>query len=625
MLRHTLALALIVLDLAAPAARPSTHVAPTRRGFSGIESSSVYVTMRDGVKLAADVHLPKGLAPGERTATILHMSRYYRSVDVRTMWKPIFGGLYPITERDIRDAFVKAGYSWVDVDVRGAGASFGHSEYPLSPDEVKDGADLIDWIVDQPWASGDVGAAGSSYDGALALMLLRNHHPALKAVAPRFSAWDMYNDVFLPGGVQATAMLHDWARLVTALDRGRLTDVFGWTAGVMTGGVRPVDAHVLAAAFNDHNANVDIERLLGSFTYRDAMDYRGPVVTMDDFSPHGVADVGAVPIYSYAGYFDAALPRGQARAYLAHRGHGSRLRLGPWFHGGEFNASPYANGRKHDFDHAAELIRFFDYHLRGIDNGFSREQPVAYYTMGEERWHEAPTWPPPGAVDRTLFLSSNHTLEEQPVRLNADTTSEDVEAADRYQVDPTTTTGAGSRWGLIVGTGAQRGYGDQRDRDRSRFLYTTAPLAADVTVTGHPIVDFFVDSNAADGALFGYLEDVWPNGEVRYVTEGDLRLIHRAVGTSPLAGDPVPFHSFLLADARPMIPGETTEVTFDLLPTSYLFKAGHAIRLALAGADAGIFAEIPAASPQHPAPRPPVYSFHRDRAHASRLVLPTYK
>ena len=253
-----LSLALIVLYLATPAARPAPHAAPTRRGFTSIQSWSEYVTMRDGVKLAVDVHVPKGLASGERTATILHMSRYYRSVGVRLMWRPVYGAMYPITERDLREAFVKAGYSWVDVDVRGAGASFGHSEYPLSADEVKDGADLLDWIVDQPWAAGVVGATGTSYDGALAMMLLRNHHPALKAVAPRFAGWDAYDDIFLPGGLHASALLHDWSKLVAALDRGRLTDVFGWTAGMMTPGVRAVDAHVLPVAIRDHDRNVDL-------------------------------------------------------------------------------------------------------------------------------------------------------------------------------------------------------------------------------------------------------------------------------------------------------------------------------------------------------------------------------
>ena len=160
--------------------------AQTTRTFKNTRAWSEFVTMRDGVKLAVDVHLPEGLAPGERTATILHMSRYYRSVAVHGLWKPFAGfGVIPITELDLREPMVKAGYSWVDVDIRGAGASYGHHDYPLSQVEVRDGADLLDWIVKQPWASGAVGTTGASYNGSMAMMLLGNRHPALKAVVPR--------------------------------------------------------------------------------------------------------------------------------------------------------------------------------------------------------------------------------------------------------------------------------------------------------------------------------------------------------------------------------------------------------------------------------------------------------
>ena len=99
------ALALSLVLVANPGAQ-------TTRTFKSTRAWSEFVTMRDGVKLAVDVHLPEGLAPGERTATILHMSRYYRSVAVRGLWKPFAGfGVVPITELDLREPMVKAGYS----------------------------------------------------------------------------------------------------------------------------------------------------------------------------------------------------------------------------------------------------------------------------------------------------------------------------------------------------------------------------------------------------------------------------------------------------------------------------------------------------------------------------------
>lgn len=594
------------------AATQAPSQGPTTRRFGGMNSWSEYVTMRDGVRLAVDVHLPKGLAKGERTATILHMSRYYRSVQLRSLFKLVAGfGLRPVTELDTREALVKAGYSWVDVDVRGSGASFGHQDYPLSEAEVRDGADVLDWVAAQPWSAGMVGSTGYSYNSVLATLLIRNHHPALKAVASRFGAWDVYEDIFLPGGLQAKDLLSEWNRLLGALDRGHLGPFFGRLTTAQVRGVTPVVEDLLPLAQADHVRNVDVKELLGQVVYRDDHDPRGVGVTMDDFSPHStVTGASAVPVYAYGGWLDGAIPRGQIRQYLASGNPGSRLRMGPWFHLGEFNASPYANGRNTHFDHPAELIRFFDFHLRGIDSSFSSDAPVQYYTMGQERWKSSRTWPPPGAVWQPLYLGSARRLgRESP---------NGGETEDRYQVEPVNTSGLGSRWGMIVGTGVKHGYGDRREASQRLLTYTTAPLERALEVTGHPRVRLFLSANATDGGVFVYLEDVAPNGRVRYVTEGQLRLLHRQL-LRPVTADAIfPERSYKRANGKPLVPGGVTEVVFDLLPVSYEFPAGHSIRVAIAGADHLKFSTPMLANPL-------VYQVHRDSAHPSRLELPTYQ
>jgi hypothetical protein len=50
-----------------------------------------------------------------------------------------------------------------------------------------------------------------------------------------------------------------------------------------------------------------------------------------------------------------------------------------------------------------------------------------------------------------------------------------------------------------------------------------------VEITGHPVVTLYVTSTAKDGAFYVYLEDVDENGKVTYVTEGQLRPLHRKV------------------------------------------------------------------------------------------------
>jgi len=124
-----------------------------------------------------------------------------------------------------------------------------------------------------------------------------------------------------------------------------------------------------------------------------------------------------------------------------------------------------------------------------------------------------------------------------------------------------------------------------------------------------------VSSTAEDGNFIAYLEDVSPDGRVSYVTEGQLRAIHRRLSDrEPPYVQTVPYRTFKRRDALPLVPGETAEIVFDLLPTSYLFQKGHSIRLALSGADASHFNPL--------TDEPPDLRFHRNQAFLSRIDLP---
>src|SRR4030095_14424437 len=126
-------------------------------------------------------------------------------------------------------------------------------------------------------------------------------------------------------------------------------------------------------------------------------------------------------------------------------------------------------------------------------------------------------------------------------------------------------------------------------------VYTSAPLPEAVEVTGHPIVRLMVATSTPDAAVFAYLEDVDEHGHVSYVTEGALRALHRKTRPSRRgATRPVPQRSFARVHARPLNPAVPVELAFDLLPTSWLFLKGHAVRLAVAAADADYFAQVPA-------------------------------
>jgi putative CocE/NonD family hydrolase len=164
-----------------------------------------------------------------------------------------------------------------------------------------------------------------------------------------------------------------------------------------------------------------------------------------------------------------------------------------------------------------------------------------------------------------------------------------------------------------------------------RQHYTSAPLAAETEVTGHPVAAVTLSSTHANGDLFVYLEDVAPDGRSRLISEGQLRLNYpHLLPVQQMAGVPqsaievrpaLPWQGFRRQDyvPDPLAGGRARRYTLDLQPTSWVFKTGHRIRVSLAGADSPSFARHPALdADQDPAP---VWTIHCG-AGQSQITLP---
>jgi uncharacterized protein len=568
----------------------------------GIHRESLYLTMRDGVRLAVDVYLPRGLHPEERVPTLIEQTRYHRAMDYR----------WPLG-RNVPDApgyagfFASRGYAYIIVDARGSGASFGRRDMEWSPEEVRDGYEVVEWIVSQPWSDGTVGALGVSYPGTSAEMLLTTRHPAVRAAIPQFALFDAYTDVAAPGGIRLSWFTEAWGALNAALDEDRLGSFLGGKARFVIRGVRPVDGdrwrRLVREAIRERD-NYDVHAEVSRLDYRDDSTSLG--WTFDVLSPHAHAaasSASGAAVYSYSGWLDAGYALGAIHRFLNVRTPGSRLLLGPWDHGGEFNVSPYG-GERSAFRHGSEQLRFLDLHLRGIDHGISEEPPVRYYTMGAERWNSADTWPPAGRRNRAFYFNVGDQLREDPT---------DVPSYRVFVADTDFGTGQFRRWRGLVGS-VPPTYEGWAERIAGLPSYTTDPFSEDVEVTGHPTITLFVTSSAPDATFFVYLSEVTGSGEVRYVTEGQLRAIHRQVCDTPLYETPGTCRTFRRSDAWPLTLVEVAELTFDLLPTSYLFPAGSRIRISIAGADRDHFEALPGPAP--------TVRIHHGGEHASRLNLP---
>ncbi len=561
------------------------------------QRTSQYLTMRDGVQIAVDLYLPDNLQPGAKIPAILHQTRYWRAVDYR--W--LVGLFKEDRPRGIigryASRFLQEGYAWVDVDVRGSGASFGSRPMAYSPEEIKDGAEIVDWIITQPWSNGNIGALGISYSGGTAEMLLINHHPAVKAVAPMLSGFDLYSEIAFPGGIHLNWFTKTWTTINHRLDNNQLP-FGGWIANLFVRGVRPVDQdagdQLLSQAIKDHSANWSPYQEASGITFRDDPPPSRQAPNIDALSTQTYADRIAgsgAAIYSYSGWFDGGYQLAAIKRYSRHRQNpANKLILGPWDHGGKRHISPDALGPA-PFDHAGELLKFFDKHLKGFDKELHENSPVRYYTMGEEQWKTATRWPPESTIIPFYFQPGKTLSTVQP---------QNPSEPERYQVNLETGTGPHSRWNTLVGISLKHPYPDRRERDTELLVYTSEPLPENMEVTGHPVATIYLSSTTPDTNLFVYLEDVTPEGDVHYVTEGQLRALHRK-WTAPETGTseslPIPQRTFRRADAATLQPREVASLSIDLLPTSYQFKQGHRIRLALAGADKDHFQVLDGPSP----------------------------
>ena len=595
-----------------------SHAAPAPR-YTGTSTSSVYIPMRDGVQLAVEVVLPEDLEAGARIPALLSQTRYWRAKELRAPFKWF---LTPeLLEPDFRDFqpyFTSHGYAVVILDVRGTGASFGESPHPWPDDSVSDAADVVDWIVSQPWSDGNVGGYGISYVGTTAELLAVPDHPAVKAVIPMFNHPDAFTDIAFPGGIFHRRFMSSWSDFDQNLDRNLVPEEFGFWGRLLLRGVKPVDGdrgrRLLRKAIREHASNGHAFSLGRPLDYRDSRT-EGTDLTVEDVTVHRFKkeiENSRTVSFGWGSWLDAGTADAVIRRFLTFDNSRGGA-IGAWEHCGRFNASPYRSPEAPPSptlkQQWSEMLRFFDENLRGDAQRTGSEKTLFYYTLGEEKWKATSVWPPHGTTLQRWYLAADGALS--PGEPGEETGS------DAYTVDFEANTGESNRWwemGAVVGKPVV--YGDRSDAASHLLAYTTPPLAQDLEITGYPIVTLYVTSTHEDAALFVYLEDVDESGRVFYATEGLLRALHRKV--SPEASPyrlQVPYHSFRSEDAMPLVPGEIAEISFGLQPTSVLIRKGHRIRIGIAGHDEGTFVRIPAEGT-------PELTIARNRIHASCIDLP---
>lgn len=529
--------ALSTATMLAAQATPPFHPSPDPL----VARRSLYLPMRDGVRLAVNVYRPARAGDAVDTpepvvfAFTPYRARYYKDGKIVDLIdSPEFG---------LRD-LVHDGYVVATADVRGKGASFGHRRGFLDRTEANDGAEIVEWLAHRPYTSGKVGIIGCSYLGGSAMLVAGARPPALKAVFAAATDWDKYAFV-RRGGITA--------QFNTRPGEPPLVDL----ASV------PVDADpdgtLLKQAVAQHAQDTPMAALWYGMPDRDNVSRLTGDRFWEEVGPYTRAAAMQKPglaWYLWGNWSDEPTEQiVRAAANLP-----AKMIIGPGLH-----CIP-----PKQFDINAVQKRFFDHYLKGVPNGIEREPKYTW-------WREDGTGgtlvrsdklPGQGDTRISLFLGMPGAADAAGTLTQAAPAAASFDYPIVYDVP---TNAYFTFW--------------PKSPDAHAVTFTTAPLAAPAAIEGYPVVTIRAAADAREGDMFAYLEDVAEDGTASVLAIGRLAGSHRKLSKAPYDNLGLPYHSGLAKDVSPLVPGTPVTLTFELSPRSYTVQPGHRLRVAVAGAD----------------------------------------
>ncbi|TDI35322.1 MAG: CocE/NonD family hydrolase [Acidobacteria bacterium] len=558
------------------------------------ECREVMVPMRDGVELATDVYVPENQFEGP-----------YPVLIERT----------PYNKRGCEHLharyFVKRGYVVLIQDERGRYNSEG-TYYWLRDEgwgERQDGHDTIEWAAKQSWSSGKVGTMGLSFTCANQYLTMVTKPPHLEAMFCAQFATNIFKDLYWAGGALHMIMptwLLTQNEMVQPLGqnfpahRGYLGDGETWMRwyGRKSESERTFAQSMMSPMLDD---------LIGKPYY-------------DDFWRQFAVDENwdkvDVPIYHYSGWYDryphAAVKHFNGINKLGGekaRGH-QKLILTPHLHGAsEITARVIGDidfGPEASIDYNALRLRWFDYHLKGIDNGIMDEPPVRIFVMGDNVYRDENEFPLARTDYQDFYFragksGSIDSLNDGVLSREAPT----EEPPDIYEYDPRNPVPSIGGDLFVQPNGAR----DHRPAGKRSLTYTTSVLTSPVEVTGLPKLVFYASSSAVDTDWVVTITDVHPDGYSQTLRQNILRARYRE-------GDEAPVF---------MKPGEIYPFEIEMYPISNVFLEGHRIRIVVSSSSFPKWYPNGNTGKEMDEDFPGVVaknSIYHDREHPSKVVLP---
>ncbi|MGD8330929.1 MAG: CocE/NonD family hydrolase [Acidobacteriota bacterium] len=575
-IRSLVLVILVVGSLGMPAVAAQQDIVDELEAIAVIDQK-IMVPMRDGVRLATDVYRPKT----EQPVPIIWSRTPYNF----NAWRD--GQLNTRTYRAALDA-VRRGYAYVVQNERGKFYSEG--EWDILGPPTTDGWDALDWMARQRWSNGKVGTLGCSSTAEWQMGVAALDHPAHAALVPQgfgagvgrvgefyeqgnwyrggaqqmlFTAWLYGNQNIQRPQFPPDMAQEDLIRVSRFFDLAPEMPPVDWSEALRH---LPVE---------DIMRSVDGPRgIYEKMIVRKPNDpawYEGGLY-------HDDKRLG-VPAFWFMSWYDVSIGPNLALFNLAREtGADEEVRenqyavIAPTLHCSFTRATEHTIVGERDMgdarlDYDALVYGWFDYWLKGEDNGILESTPhVQYYTMGSNEWQSSDTWPPAGAEMESWYLHSEGNANS---RFGDGGLSPEMPGAednpDSFVYDPMSPVPSYGGNVCCTGNAVQGGSFDQQQMEARDdiLVYSSAPLEEGVEVSGTIEVTLFVSSDARDTDFTVKLIDVYPDGRAYNLDETIQRVRYREGYTTEV---------FMEKDV-------VYEVPISPMSTSNWFAPGHRIRI----------------------------------------------
>lgn len=561
--------ALVLAALAGAPAMPALSQDKPVQAAAAFTFEKVMVPMRDGARLETVILRPTGKTG---PLPILFQRTPYGVPQaappvVPRSWKSLVDDGYIFVFQSMRGRFGSDGTFTMSTAV--------HPGNPKATDESTDAYDAIDWLVKHVKPNnGRVGMWGVSYPGFTAAVALVHPHPALKATSPQ-AAWIDYwqNDDLHRNGALRLSYIPDW--------------VYGLQLKKETYEDFPYDT----------NDTYDFLLRLGPVDNLDKLYFKGRIPLFTALLDHPNHDsfytdqnwqkaLGktTVPTLNVAGFWDQEDPWGSWQIYAQQQkndpNHLSVMVAGPWAHGtwqGKMDMlGNIPLGRDTGEEFREQIQRpFFAYWLHGT--GEKPNYAARMLQSGSNVWKNYQSWPPKGAVSTSLYLHADGSLSfDAPAGGEGcrDYVSDPANPVP-FRERPISPTYPRPEWRWWESA-------DQRfvDHRPDVLSWVSAPLTADLTVTGELAAELMASTTGTDSDFVVKLIDVLPQDAQKFDENAPYGAYPRQLNGYewPIAME-VRRGRFLKSDTnpQPLVPGQVTTWDVPLRSHDHVFKAGHRI------------------------------------------------